>query len=180
MPGRGRISVLTGGWPAERRDGTPVNDLGGLRLGRGPGEAAGHGDDHGPVDAGLVVSGQPLVVADGAAVAGDPGQGALDDPPAGQDLEGVQVIGPFDDFQGQLRLEPGPSPGDELAGVAAVGPGQPDREEGPAQVPQQRLRGVAVLDGRGGDQDGEQQAEGVDGEMALGPVDLLARVVAAA
>ena len=34
----------------------------------------------------------PLVVADGAAVPGDPGQGALNDPSAGQDLERVQVI----------------------------------------------------------------------------------------
>jgi len=36
------------------------------------GEAAGHDDDHGPVDIGLVAGGQPLVVADGPAVAGDP------------------------------------------------------------------------------------------------------------
>jgi hypothetical protein len=49
--------------------------------------------DHGPVDVSLVVGGQSLVVADGAAVAGDPRHGALHDPPAGQDLEGVQVIG---------------------------------------------------------------------------------------
>ena len=74
------------------------------------GEAAGHDDDHGPVDVGLVVGGQPFVVADGAAVAGNPGQGPLDHPPAGQDFEGVQVIGPFHDFQCQLGLEPGPWP----------------------------------------------------------------------
>jgi dihydrofolate reductase len=44
------------------------------RLGGGAlaGEPAGHDDDHGPVDVGLVVGGQPLVVADGPAVAGDP------------------------------------------------------------------------------------------------------------
>src|SRR5690348_3293152 len=62
--------------------------LGGAAL---AGEAAGHDDDHGPVDVGLVVGGQPLVIADGAAVAGDPGQRPLHDPPAGQYLEGVQV-----------------------------------------------------------------------------------------
>lgn len=33
------------------------------------GEAAGHDDDHGPVEVGLVVGGQPFVVADGAPVA---------------------------------------------------------------------------------------------------------------
>ena len=133
-----------------------------------PGQAPGHDHDHGPVDVGLVVGGQPFVVADGPAVAGDPRQRPLHHPPAGQHLKGVQVIGPSDDLKSQFRLELGPGPGDELAGVAAVGPGQPDRREGPAQVPQQRPGGVAVLDGRGGDQDGEQQAEGVDGEVALG------------
>jgi RNA-directed DNA polymerase len=44
------------------------------RLGGGglAGEAAGHDDDHGPVDIGLVAGGQPLVVADGPAMPGDP------------------------------------------------------------------------------------------------------------
>ena len=46
------------------------------------GEAPGHDDDHGPVKHGLVVGGQPLLVADGATAPGDPGQGALDDPAA--------------------------------------------------------------------------------------------------
>jgi hypothetical protein len=104
-----------------------------------PGEAAAHGDDHGPVDDGLVVLGETFVVADGASAAGDPGQRPLDDPPAGQDLEGVQVIGPADDFQRQLRLELARGPGDELSGVAAVGPGELDRGEGAADVPQQGL-----------------------------------------
>ena len=72
----------------------------GLRWWRA-GEAPGHDHDHGPVDVGFVVGGQPLVVADGAAVAGDPRQRPLDHPPAGQDLKGVQVIGPFHDLQGQ-------------------------------------------------------------------------------
>jgi hypothetical protein len=71
------------------------------------------------------------------------------------------------DFQRQLRLELAGGPGDELAGVAAVGPGQLDRREGPPQVPQQRPGGVAVLHGRGGDQRGEPQADRVDGEVPM-------------
>ena len=39
-----------------------------------------------------------------AAVPGDPGQRPLDHPAVGQDLEGVQVIAPFDDLQRELRL----------------------------------------------------------------------------
>jgi hypothetical protein len=53
--------------------------------------------DHRPVDHRFVVSGQPLVVADGPPAPDDPRQGPLDDPAPGQHLEGVQVIGPPDD-----------------------------------------------------------------------------------
>jgi hypothetical protein len=130
--------------------------LGGLRLDRGlSGEAAGHDGDHGPVDVGLLVGGQPFVVPHGPPVAGDPGQGPLDDPTAGQDLEGVQVIGAPDDFESQLWPEPGPGPGDQIPGVAAVGPRQPYGRKGPPQVPQQRPGRVAVLHRRGGDQRGK-------------------------
>ena len=76
------------------------------------GEPPGHDGDHGPLDHRLVVFGEPFVVADGAAELGDPGEGALDHPPARQHLEGVQVIGSPDDFQGQL--EGGLCPGDQL------------------------------------------------------------------
>ena len=50
-----------------------------------------------------MVFGEPFVVADGAAELGDPGEGALDHPAARQYLEGVQVIGAPDDFEGQLE-----------------------------------------------------------------------------
>src|SRR5690242_15427600 len=77
-----------------------LENSGGCWLGSGglAGEAAGHDDDHGPVDIGLVVGGQPFVVPHGAPVTSDPRQGALHHPPAGQDLECMQVIGPFHDF----------------------------------------------------------------------------------
>jgi hypothetical protein len=123
-----------------------------------------------------VVGGQAFVVAGAAAVAGDPGQGALDDPAAGQDLEGVQGIGPFDDFDGQVQ--PGGRPGEQLPGVASVGPGPADAVAGPVQVEQQRAGGVAVLDRCGGDQDFQQQAGGVDGDVAFAAVDLLGVVPA--
>ena len=100
----------------------------------GLGQAAGHEGDHGPQDHGFVAGGQVLVVADGAAVLADPGEGPLDDPAAGQDLEGVQVaLG--DDLQGHLQ---GRGPGGELAGVSGVGPDQADAAAGAVQVPQQR------------------------------------------
>jgi hypothetical protein len=114
------------------------------------GGAAGHDDDHGPVDVGFVVGGQPFVVPDGAPVADDPRQSSLDHPPAGQDLEGVQVIGPFHDLYPQAQ--PGLGSGDQLPGVAPVGPGQLDGGEGAPQVEQQWPGGVAVSHRGGGDQ----------------------------
>ena len=119
---------------------------------------------------GFVVPGQAFVVADGAARAGDPGEGPLDDPAAGQHAERVLLPVPLDDLECEPGPELGPGPGDELAGVAAVSPGEPDRRERLAQVPQQRLRAVAILDAGGGDQDGQQQPNRVDGDVPLAAV----------
>lgn len=55
----------------------------------------------------------------------------------------MMVMAP-DDLDGEL--ERSLSSGDELAGVAAVGPGDPDLGAGFLQVPQQRPGRVAVLD----------------------------------
>jgi hypothetical protein len=103
-------------------------------------------------------------------------QGALDHPAAGQDLEGVQGIGPFDDLDGQVQ--PGGRPREQLPGVAAVGPGPADAAAGAREVEQQRPGGVAVLDRCGRDQDFQQQAGGVDGDVAFAAVDLLGVVPA--
>jgi hypothetical protein len=54
----------------------------------------------------------------------------------------------------------------ELPGVADVGPDQADAAGRAVEVPQQRSGDVAVLDGRGGDHDFEQQAESLGGNMA--------------
>ena len=51
------------------------------------------------------------------------------DPAAGQDLEGVQVIGSPDDPQGRAGR------GEEFAGVAAVGPGELYAGELAPQIP---------------------------------------------
>src|SRR5437764_4475122 len=98
----------------------------------GAGEPTGHEGDHAPQVHGFVVGGEAFVVAGAAAVAGDPGQGPLDDPAAGQDGEGVQVIGSFDDLHGQFEV--GGGPGLQFPGVAAVGPGQADAAASAVQV----------------------------------------------
>jgi hypothetical protein len=66
----------------------------------------------------------------------------------------VQVIWALHDLQGEPETSLGP--GDQLAGVAAISPGQLMQGKSPPQVPQQRQGGVAVLNGRGGDQHRQQ------------------------
>src|SRR5215470_15964611 len=137
-------------------------------LGRVTGQAPGHEVGHGPQDHGFVGGGQAFVVADGAAVLADPGEGSFDNPAPRQDLEGVQVVGAADDLQGQVQAG---GPGGEPPGlVAGVGPDQADAGAGAAQVPQQGAGGVAVLHRGRGDDRVEQQAAGIDGDVPLAAV----------
>ena len=126
-------------------------------------------------DHGFVAGGQVFIVADGAAVLADPGEGALDHPAAGQHLKDVPVaLG--HDLHGHLQ---GGGPGDQLAGgVSGVGPDQQDLRAGAVEVPQQRPGAVAVLDAGGGDHHGQQQPDRVHGDVPFAAVDLL-RVVPA-
>jgi hypothetical protein len=78
-----------------------------------------------------VAGGQVLIIADGAAVLADPGEGPFDDPAAGQDLEGVPVA--FgDDLECHLQ---GLGPRGELAGVSGISPDQANAGAGAAGVP---------------------------------------------
>ena len=90
----------------------------------------------------------------------------------------MQVIGAPDDFQDHPKR--GGDPGDEFAGVAAVGPGEFHAGKRAPQVPQQRFGAVAVLGAGGGDHDRQQQPGGVNGDVAFAAVYFLALVPAAA
>ena len=63
------------------------------------GQATQHDADHGEAEEGGDGSGVALEVAGQAAVAADPGEGALDDPALGQDDEAM-CIAALDDLQG--------------------------------------------------------------------------------
>jgi hypothetical protein len=135
----------------------------------------GHEGDHGPQDHGFVAGGQLFVVPDGAAVLADPGEGPLDGPPAGQDLEDV-LLAPGHDLDRHLHRG---GPGRELAGgVSGIGPDQQDLPAGAVQVPQQRPGPVAVLHRGGGDHDGQDQSHGVHGDVPFAAVDFLGVVPA--
>jgi hypothetical protein len=123
-----------------------------------------------------VAGGRLLVVPDGAAVLADPGEGPLDHPAARQDLEGMPVALSHD-LHGDLH---GRGPGGELASVAGIGPDHPNTPAGAVEIPQQRPGAIAVLDGRGGDHHGQNQARDAHGDVPLAAVDFLGVVPALA
>ena len=88
------------------------------------GQALDHHAHHGPLHPGLVVFGLAFVVDGQPAVLAEPGEGALHDPAAGQDLEVVDALAFADDLDRQGKDLLGPD--DQLAGVAGIGPDQPD------------------------------------------------------
>lgn len=83
---------------------------------------------------GFVVVGSGFVVADAAAVLVDPGEGPLDHPDPGPDVESGTAGDAFDDLnpKGDNLVRPA----DQPTGVASVGPDQPDRGERVTQTRQ--------------------------------------------
>jgi hypothetical protein len=69
-------------------------------------------------------------------------------------------------------------PGDQFAGVAGIGPDQPDGWQVAAEAPPQPPAAIAVLGAGRGDQDLQQQPTGVHRQVAVAAVDLLGRVLA--
>lgn len=96
------------------------------------------------------------------------------DPALRQDDKTFGGVGALDDFQ-----FPGPDPGGGrcLALVGALGKDLLDEGKEAAHPGQDRERAIAVLDTGGLDLADQQHAQGVDGDMPLDALDLLARVV---
>jgi hypothetical protein len=116
---------------------------------------------------GLVVFGQSAVLA-------EPGERPFHDPALGQNDELVRLVA-LDDFD--RAAEPAPHPIHELTRIPAIGEDQPQPPEPSSQLLDQQPGPLAVLDiGRMHDQ-GHDQPQGVDDQVALSPQDLLARVV---
>lgn len=123
----------------------------------------------------LGVLNRALVVHDEAAALGDPGEAALDHPSAGQHLEAPLYLFLADDVDDHAESFFGP--GDEAAGVPAVGPDETDTGVGGMHLLAHRASPVSVLDAGRGDHDREQQACGVDDDVALAAIGLLAGVI---
>ena len=140
-------------------------------------EAAQHDLDHGEADEGGGDPGVTLEVAREAAVAADPGEGALDDPALGQGLE-ARDVGPRDDLD-PPRAAAREAPREAGPAIAAVGEDALDEGEEASGAPVEHARrAVAILDVGGVDDDVQQQAKRVDEDVTLASRRLLARVVA--
>ncbi len=124
----------------------------------------------GGLDGRLEVLGQPPVSI-------EPGERALDDPSAGQELEARHARGTVDDLQRpaadplQCALELGPGMGAVGEDVAQAGKVAGDGGE-------HRRRAVAVLDVGAVDHDRDQQAAGVGEDVTLAALDFLSGVEA--
>ena len=141
-------------------------------------ESMQHAVDHGEPDPGLGGFRQALVVLAQPPVPSQPGEGALHDPAPGQHLEagcGGRAGHDRQDPVGGLLGQPGAQLG---ALVAAVSPDDPQAREAMPQPGQDPPRPVPVLEVGGVHDHGQEQAQGVDHEVALAPLDLLAGVVA--
>jgi hypothetical protein len=128
------------------------------------GQATQHDADHGEPEEGGDGSGVTLEVAGQAAVAVDPGEGALDDPALGQDAS--------------LRLTISNFHAPVLAMTLAIfGPPAFDKREGSPGRAQQVARTIAILHVGRVDGDAQQEPK-IDQDVTLAAGDFLARIKA--
>ena len=142
-----------------------------------PGQASEHNSNHGEADEGCDSAGVSLEVARQAAIAADPCQGSLDDPPFGQDDELVQFVA-FDDFNA-----PAPRAGGGFCHawslITGIGEDALDeRKQAAGSRIEDQSRAVAILDVSGMNDDVQEKAECVDENMPFTARDLLARIIA--
>lgn len=135
-----------------------------------------HEADHGEADEGGGGSSISLGILGEATAPADPGEGALDDPALGQDLEAREGWA-FDDFDlPNSRARDGA--GHLRALIAAVRVDALDEGEQPTRPAQEIEGAVAVLNVSRMDDDVQKKAERIDEDMALAAFDLLARIKA--
>jgi hypothetical protein len=101
--------------------------------------------------------------------------GHLDDPALGQQDEAAHVVRALDDLQ--LPAGPLVDLANELAGVAAIAPEPLEARQRPDQWLEHELGTVAILDISGMHLHPVDQSEGIDDNMALAPLHLLASIV---
>ena len=132
--------------------------------------------DAGNIDEGLAGRGQRLVVFAQAAIAAQPGEGALHHPAMRQHLKAM-FLAPAHDFQDPATQVSGPL--DQDSGIAAIGLDQLQAREAAQQLGQDQLGAVSILNIGGVHDYRQQQAQPVHYQVALARGHFLAGVVAA-
>jgi len=146
-------------------------------LSIGVSQAVEHEADHGDSHHGFGHLWQRLVVFCQAAPSSKPSEGPFDNPSAEQEDETDGSRDAPHDDQGQAEQEAGEQGRGTV--VDAVGEHRLKPAVEWLDLPQQLPGTVGILDVGGMDDDAEQQARGVDRDVALAPLDLFTRVVAA-
>ncbi len=141
------------------------------------GETVDHEADHGEGDHGLGDLGEFLIVLGEASPSTEPAEGAFHHPAAGKQDEAGAACDPADDDQGEVQQEAGQPDGQAIIGAVGKDRLEPAIER---LDPLQEAQGAGgVLDVGGMDDNPEQQAGGVDGDVALAAFDLLGGIIAA-
>jgi hypothetical protein len=123
--------------------------------------------------------GEILVIFTQAAVAVEPPQGPLDNPPFRAHRKPLGALGPFDNLQTYGVMHPQRlDPRDQLARIGLIGPDAAEPRKPMAERLQYMLGAIPILHTGRRHYDGEEPPEGVDEEVALAPFDLFMGVKA--
>ena len=135
--------------------------------------------DHHHVDDGFTSFWQELIVFTQPAVTGEPPQRALHNPPFRQEKKAFGPLRPLDNLEADFPPGPQrPHPRQQLPSVRTISPNEPYPGESMPEALQQQLCPVAVWHTGSRDHHRQDQAEGIDDEVAFATFDLLARVIA--
>jgi len=104
-----------------------------------------HEPDHGDVDHGFAVFQEFLIVLAESPGMSQPGERAFHDPAFAQELKTSLLFQLTDNFQDPTT--PAIEPGNQLAGVTAIGPHQRNGGKRRSRLDEQPLGSIAVLDG---------------------------------
>src|ERR1035437_9364960 len=149
-----------------------------LHGGSDPGEAAGHQLDAGDVKPSHCAFYGCLEILGQASVAVQPGEGAFDHPPPGQEYKALGSIRPFDDLDGPCAEVRQGMP-QLVSGVAAISKDMAQPGKSTANARQQTWRAITILHVGRVDGGSNQQSYRVGEDMALAALDhLFGRITA--
>ena len=143
-------------------------------------QSAQHKSCHRQVNHVLARVGQSLVIFAQPSKAIEPSEGALDNPPLGQQDEAFLLGWALDDVQANPAVgSQFPDPLDQSAGVAAIGPDLQQAREAVGDFFQHQAGAGRILRACGMHDRHQHQTQRIHQQMALAPLDLLGCVIAA-